>query len=199
MTEIERVASALREPTRRRILLAFLDDPRPRTVDEVAELAGVHRTVAFNHLERLLGLGYLAGGTRRGVPGKPAKVYRPAGRPLELSHPQRRFGELAGLLARALAGLGPEGAQAAHAAGVAHASELGDLEDLGADYEVGADRITARNCVFLEACDRARPVVCGLHAGLLEGALRGRGLKVQVLPGGRVGPAGCTFLCKENP
>jgi predicted ArsR family transcriptional regulator len=199
MSQVERVASALGEPTRRNILLALYEDPEPRTVDQVAALAGVHRTVAFNHLERLAELGYLVSEKRRGVRGKPAKLYRPAHRRLELSHPQRRFGELAALLAASLGGLGEPGVEAARAAGLGFGRSLaGGLAELGADYLVEDSSIVARNCVFREACDCARAVVCGLHSGLLEGA-RGRvGLVGQVVPGGPVGETGCRFVIKEN-
>lgn len=194
MSEVERVASALRQPTRRAILLALLDDPRPRSVDEVAELAGVHRTVAFQHLERLAGLGYLRSEPRRGLRGKPAKLYRAAAEGLELSHPRRRFAELAGLLAGALEACGEDGLRAAHAAGRSYGAALAAaLPSLGADYVFEESVISARNCVFREACECGRRVVCGLHAGLLEGALASGGLEARVTPRGPDGGRGCTF------
>src|SRR5437763_800720 len=77
-------------------------------VDGVAAAAGVPRTAAFNHLERLVGLRLLESDLRRGLPGKPAKLYRGAGH-FDFSHPRRRFAELAPELARALGRLGPRG------------------------------------------------------------------------------------------
>jgi predicted ArsR family transcriptional regulator len=191
--ELERFADAVGERTRRRILLALYNDPSPRTVDDVAAGAGVHRTVAFNHLERLVALGYLVTDLRRGLPGKPAKLYRAAGR-LDVTHPQRRFAELAPLLAGALGGLGAAGKAAARKAGRRFGSRLESLDDMGADYVVEPGLITARNCVFREACDCAREVVCNLHAGLLEGALQ----HAHVEPAGPLGTGGCRFVIKEN-
>src|SRR5690349_2710429 len=99
-SDMERALGALRDFTRRDILLRFYSDPRPRSVDDVARTAGIHRSVAFDHLERLVVLGYLEVERRRGFPGKPAKIYRLAAGPVHISHPMRRYD----LLAEALAG-----------------------------------------------------------------------------------------------
>ncbi len=199
---IERLVGALQDPTRRGILLAFYDDPRPRTVDEVAAQAGVHRTVAFGHLERLATLGYLATSQRRGVPGKPANLYALAAGPLELHHPARQFALLAGLLAAGLEQLGDAGVAAAREAGRRHAAllctepaaststALRPLALLGGSYEVESDRVLARNCIFREACAGAPRVVCQLHAGMIEGALQnaGQARRVEALGGGDGAP-----------
>jgi predicted ArsR family transcriptional regulator len=189
---IERLVGALQDPTRRGILLSFYDDPAPRTVDAVAAQAGVHRTVAFQHLERLAALGYLSTSQRRGVPGKPANLYALAAGPLELHHPARQFAVLAGLLAAGLEALGGAGVEAAHAAGRRQAAllctepaatpqaALRPLALLGGSYEVEGDRVLARNCVFREACASAPRVICRLHAGMIEGALEGGGQPRQV-------------------
>ena len=200
MLDIERAIAALADPTRRRILLRFYADRRPRTVDEVAAEAEVHRTVAFGHLERLAGLGLLASERRRGLRGKPANVYRLAAGALEVSHPPRRHTELAGLLAAALGRFQAAGVAAAREAGLRFASGLGgegwtSLERLGAGYrQLEEGRIHASNCVFREACDQQRGVVCALHAGLLEGAL-GAG---TVVPLGPDASGGCTFQVSKE-
>jgi len=189
---IERLVSALQDPTRRGILLAFYADPRPRTVDDIARVAGVHRTVAFGHLERLVSLGFLGTSHRRGLPGKPAKLYRLVAGPLELHHPARQFATLAGLLAESLQGFGPPGVAAAREAGrqqgaaltsppanggteCAISDALVPLMLLGGEYEVAGDRVLANNCIFQEACSRAPEVVCHLHAGMIEGVLEAAG------------------------
>jgi len=153
----------------------------------------VHRTVAFNHLERLVGLGLLVTDLRRGLPGKPAKLYRAAGR-FDFSHPRRRFAELAPELARALAGLGARGQAAAREAGRRLGAQIECLDDLGAGYAREGRVITAHNCVFREACDEARDVVCTLHAGMLETALSHRCIE----PAGPLGSGGCRFVIEEN-
>ncbi|RPJ12400.1 MAG: ArsR family transcriptional regulator, partial [Actinobacteria bacterium] len=66
LAEIDRTISALQDPTRRRILLDFYVHQAEWTTAEVAEAVGVHRTVAHAHLERLVALGYLVSGQRRG-------------------------------------------------------------------------------------------------------------------------------------
>ena len=203
---IERVVNALRDPTRRRILLALIRDGRPRSIDELAQLADVHRTVAFGHAERLVDLGYLDKSRRRGRVGKPASLYSVRVGLLSLTYPARQFAVLAGLLGTGLSSLGTRGRAAARATGVefgealAHpgaassAHALVPLQHLGAEYAVDGDRITAANCVFLEACNDARDVVCGLHAGILEGALHRAGVNVQVEPLGPVSPRSCAFV-----
>jgi predicted ArsR family transcriptional regulator len=180
---IERLVAALQDPTRRGILLAFYDNPSPRTVDDVAAAAGIHRTVAFVHLERLAGLGFLGTAQRRGLPGKPANLYALTAGPLELHHPARQFAYLAAVLASGLQQLGPAGLDAARQAGRRHAATLcSDPADspaaalrplalLGGSYDVEGDRVLARNCIFREACAAAPEVVCELHAGMIEGAL----------------------------
>src|ERR671937_255934 len=123
--ELDQAVEALQDPTRRGILLAFFNDREPRTVDEVAAAAGIHRTVAFSHLERLRGLGYLAAANRRGRRGKPARVYSLERGPVELSYPPRRYQVLASLLADALAGFGEKARGAARAAGRAYGRQSG--------------------------------------------------------------------------
>jgi predicted ArsR family transcriptional regulator len=165
---------------------------REWTVDDAAKAAGVHRTVAHGHLERLVALGYLAVGQRRGKSGKPANLYRLAGQQIDFTYPVRRFARLAGLLAEGLQTRGKEGIEAARAAGRRYGaslvnkladsprSVLRELAPLGADYViVGDDQVLARNCIFRQACAVATDVVCELHAGLLEGAFQRAGLALR--------------------
>src|SRR5437879_11400474 len=108
-SDMERALGALRDFTRRDILLRFYADRKPRSVDEVAKAASVHRSVAFEHLERLVSLGYLESERRRGLPGKPAKIYRLTAGPVQISHPMRRYDVLAEALARSFEGIGDDG------------------------------------------------------------------------------------------
>jgi predicted ArsR family transcriptional regulator len=189
LTDIDRAISALQDPTRRRILLDFFVHQSEWTVDDVAKAVGVHRTVVHRHLERLVALGYLAVGQRRGKSGKPAKLYRLTGQQIELSYPVRRFARLAGLLAESLQGEGRDGIKTAREAGRRYGASLvskpadstrevlQQLGPLGAEYIVtDNDQILAQNCIFRQACAAAQEVVCELHAGLLEGAFQQAGL-----------------------
>src|ERR1700738_1207103 len=114
---MERALGALRDFTRRDILLRFYADRKPRSVDDVSREAGVHRSVAFEHLERLVALGYLDSQRRRGLIGKPAKIYKLTGGPVQISHPMRRYDVLAEALAKAFEGLGDIGSHAVRRAG----------------------------------------------------------------------------------
>jgi predicted ArsR family transcriptional regulator len=203
-TDMERALGALRDFTRRDILLRFYADRRPRSVDDVAEAVGVHRSVAFDHLERLVALGYLEVERRRGLPGKPAKIYRLTAGPVQISHPMRRYDVLAEALARHMQALGDDGTRMTRQAGKALGSTLarrgvrsvsGALEpltEMGADYEVGPAGATCHNCLFAEVCRRT-PVICSFHAGLLEGILEDSGLPERVEALGFRGPSGCAY------
>jgi predicted ArsR family transcriptional regulator len=192
-SEVDRAISALQDRTRRRILLDFYLHQPEWTVDDTADAAGVHRTVAHGHLERLVALGYLVVGQRRGKSGKPANLYRLADQQIDFSFPVRRFARLAGLLAEGLQTRGQEGIEAARVAGRRYGaslvskparspqSVLRELAPLGADYViVDDDEVLARNCIFRQACVVAGDVVCELHAGLLEGAFQQAGLAVRI-------------------
>jgi predicted ArsR family transcriptional regulator len=204
--EIERAISALQDRTRRRILLDFYIHQPEWTVDDAAKAAGVHRTVAHAHLTRLVALGYLIVGQRRGKSGKPANVYRLAGQPIDFSYPVRRFARLAGLLAEGLQTRDQEGVEAAREAGRRYGASLVNkpagsvqsvlrvLAPLGADYVlVDDEQVLARNCIFREACAVAGDVVCELHAGLLEGAFRQAGLAVRTEALRNYAERGCAY------
>jgi predicted ArsR family transcriptional regulator len=204
-SEIERAISALQDRTRRRILLDFYVHQPEWTVDDAAKAAGVHRTVAHAHLQRLVALGYLVVGQRRGKSGKPANLYRLADQPIDFSYPVRRFARLAGLLAEGLQTRGQEGVEAAREAGRRYGaslvnkpagspqSVLRELAPLGADYVIDEDHVLARNCIFREACAAAGDVVCELHAGLLEGAFQKAGLAVRTEALRNYADLGCAY------
>ncbi len=194
--DMERALGALKDFTRRDILLRFYADPKPRTIDDVAHAEGIHRSVAFDHLERLTALGYLEVERRRGFPGKPAKVYRLTAGPLQISHPMRRYDVLAESLARSFdskdaikdvgrslgRSLARPGAQS-----LLHALE--PLIEMGADYEQApGGSLACTNCLFAEVCRRV-PIVCFFHAGVIEGLI-GR-QHVESL--GQRGSSGCVY------
>jgi predicted ArsR family transcriptional regulator len=203
---MERALGALRDFTRRDILLRFYSDRKARSVEDVARAAGIHRSVAFDHLERLVALGYLEVDRRRGFPGKPAKIYHLTAGPLQISHPARRYDVLAEALAGAVVEATGEGAtQAMLRAGRSlgrllakpNVSSIGaalePLIEMGGDYEVErAGRITCTNCLFAEVCRRS-PGICDFHAGMIE-ALCGAGAEsTTVEPLGFRGSTGCAY------
>ena len=185
------MAGAIQDPTRRGILLNFYKTDEPLTVDQVATRSGVHRTVAFSHLERLTALGYLISSQRRGLPGKPAKLYqRASDAPLVFRYPARQFVALAKLLAVAVARSGRQAAiDEARQWGASLLARRYDslaaavraLDFLGADYHLEDDgSLVARNCIFREVCASEPSLVCGMHSAILEGALTSAGFPVQV-------------------
>ena len=194
---MERALGALRDFTRRDILLRFYSDPRPRSVEDVARTSGIHRSVAFDHLERLVALGYLEVERRRGLPGKPAKIYRLAAGPVQISHPMRRYDLLAEALAGAMDVAAITEAGRTFGRGLARPgvtsvlTALEPLTELGAEYEIErSGRIVCNNCLFAEACRRA-PTICNFHAGVIEGVTGSAGA-VRAL--GFRGAGGCAYL-----
>lgn len=207
--DMERTLGALRDFTRRDILLRFYADHKPRSVDEVAKAVGVHRTVAFDHLERLVALGYLEVERRRGLPGKPAKIYRLTAGPVMISHPMRRYDVLAEGLARWLvesfSGSGRDpislagrafGRSLARPAPTSVPAALEPLGEMGGDYEVYGSHIECRNCLFAEVCHRV-PEVCDFHAGVIEGLMHRDSQRSGIRPLGRRGPGGCAYEMSE--
>ena len=208
---LEAAVTALADGTRRRILQAFLDDGRPRTTDEVAAEAGVHRTVARGHLERLAGLGLLSVEKRRGRPGKPANLYRPAVGRLSLQLPARRFDLLAEALAVAVESLEDEGLARARSGGRAVGRRLVDgrahtlaevvaaLDRLGGDWELEGDTVVSHACLFREACGGAR-AACHAQAGVLEGMLEVSAEPLTVRPLGVTADGrGCRYRIAASP
>lgn len=203
--DMERALGALRDLTRRDILLRFYSDRKPRRVEEVAREAHVHRSVAFEHLERLVTLGYLTSERRHGFPGKPAKVYRLTAGPVQISHPMRRYDLLAEALAAEFLRLGDGASTAIKHAGFALGGALAradarsvsaalePLIDLGGEYEVGpGGAVDCDNCLFAEVC-RRNPAICTFHAGTLEGLLDRSTVNGSVEALGQRGPNGCAY------
>jgi predicted ArsR family transcriptional regulator len=208
--DMERALGALRDFTRRDILLRFYSDHKARSVDDVARAVGVHRSVAFDHLERLVALGYLEVERRRGLPGKPAKIYRLNAGPMQFSHPARRYDVLAETLARTIVEVsGADASRAMRRAGRSFgralarpnvssiAAALEPLQEMGGDYELDrAGQIMCKNCLFAEVCRRV-PSICDFHAGAIEGLSGREGERATVQPLGFQGPGGCAYLIKD--
>lgn len=209
-SDMDRALGALRDFTRRDILLRFYADRRPRSVDDVARDAGVHRSVAFEHLERLTALGYLEVAHRRGLPGKPAKIYKLTGGPVQISHPMRRYDVVAESLAHAFEGLGDVGSHAVKRAGKVFGGGLAasgatsveaalePMIEMGAEYQtLKGGMVECTNCLFAEVCRRA-PVICRFHAGVIEGLLEPTKVRASISALGFRDPYGCAFALHEE-
>ena len=101
--------AALGDPLRRRLYRFVGAQDHAVSRDEVAHGAGVSRSAAAFHLDRLVDEGLLETEFRRLTgrqgpgAGRPAKLYRRAAREIAVSLPARRYELAAGLLAAAVA------------------------------------------------------------------------------------------------
>lgn len=167
----------------------------PIDVREVAQRMGLHANTARFHLEALVEAGLAIRETEdRQTPGRPRIGYRaaadaPAGR--------RRYRLLAEMLASLISGTMAEPAAAAEEAGRAwgayltqqpapyqrlSAAEATDklvqtMEEMGFAPQLvaGADgaprEMRLHQCPFREVAVQHKEVVCGLHLGLMRGAI----------------------------
>ena len=179
--------------------------------DEAADAAGVPRSVAAFHLDRLAEAGLVEVRFERppgrGGPGagRPAKKYRRADKEIAVSLPDRRYDLAGALLADAIADAAGTGraiddalSDAARATGremgVAIRDESGRspaarrtatrraLERLGYEpHERGGDVVLA-NCPFHALADRHRSLVCGMNLDLINGLAEGMGLRDRLAP-----------------
>ncbi|MFG3229285.1 helix-turn-helix transcriptional regulator [Kitasatospora sp. NPDC048194] len=106
MKDIDAIA-ALQDPVRRRLYEYVAAQGREVGRNEAAEAAGVARTLAAHHLDKLAEVGLLESGSRRLTgrsgpgAGRPAKVYTRARAEREVSLPARDYRTAAELLAEA--------------------------------------------------------------------------------------------------
>jgi predicted ArsR family transcriptional regulator len=191
-------------------IIALLEDPvRHRLYDyvsargdgvsrsEAAQAAGIGRTLAAFHLDRLAEAGLVevtfARPPGRSGPGagRPAKLYRRAVAEHQVSVPPRDYRTAAELLADVvdLTGAEPELQRSARSRGAASGRAArsqapglpGDDLVTGAlaaqgyqPYRDGAD-VRLRNCPFHVLASTHPPLICGMNLALLEGLLEGAG------------------------
>ncbi|SEH01912.1 Predicted transcriptional regulator, ArsR family [Nonomuraea solani] len=181
--------------------LALLHDPVRRSLydvvashggdvgrGEAAEAAGVSRTLAGHHLDKLVEAGLLESGFRpqekKGPgSGRPAKIYRRARGERSVSLPPRDYVALASVLAGVVDLLGAEeqAEEAARGAGARlarkHPGERAEdvLSERGYEpyEEDGALRL--RNCPFHVLATEQPLLVCSMNLALCQGLLEGLG------------------------
>ncbi|MEU8578382.1 helix-turn-helix transcriptional regulator [Streptomyces asoensis] len=201
MKDIDAIA-VLQDPVRRRLYEYVAAQGREVGRNEAAEAAGVARTLAAHHLDKLTEAGLLESGSRRLTgrsgpgAGRPAKVYVRAQGERSISLPARDYRTAAELLAEAAeeAGLDDGLRAAARRRGEAlrdSAAPCGGLEEVmemltargyephleGVEGEAGAAGrvVRMRNCPFHAVAERFPPLVCGMNLALLEGLLGAHG------------------------
>jgi predicted ArsR family transcriptional regulator len=186
--ELARLA-ALDEPLRRRLFDYVRGSSEPVSREDAAAAAGIGRSLAAYHLDKLVEQGLLAASYRRPAgrsgpgAGRPAKVYVAQGE-VSVSVPPRDYELAADLLAEAAETSGEArvalDAVAARAGRRLGEGSMGSLEDALAlrGYEPFEDEpgvIRLRNCPFHRLAEQHRDVVCGMNRAYLEGLLEGLG------------------------
>ncbi|MDF6018173.1 helix-turn-helix domain-containing protein [Streptomyces sp. JH34] len=180
--------AVLGDPVRRGLYRHVSGTPGEVGRDAAAEAAGISRSLAAFHLDKLVDAGLLEVSFRRlsgrsgpGA-GRPAKMYRRAEGEQAVSVPPRSYDTVSRLLAEVVerAGLDAELQAAARAAGEAEgetaAGATDPVEVLRArGYEPFRDGGTLRlnNCPFHALADRFPALVCGMNLAGIEGLLAG--------------------------
>ncbi|MFJ8569263.1 helix-turn-helix transcriptional regulator [Streptomyces sp. NPDC093514] len=200
MKDIDAIA-VLQDPVRRRLYEYVVAQGREVGRNEAAEAAGVARTLAAHHLDKLTQAGLLESGSRRLTgrsgpgAGRPAKVYTRARVERSVSLPARDYRTAAELLAEAADEAGLDAVlcasarrrgealrgSAAPCGGLAEAMEvlaargyephLEGAEGEGGTEGGAAPVVRMRNCPFHAVAERFPPLVCGMNLALLEGLL----------------------------
>ncbi|MEU6284836.1 helix-turn-helix domain-containing protein [Streptomyces sp. NPDC047028] len=181
--------SSLEDAVRRRLYeyVGSCDDPVDR--EDAARAAGISRTLAAYHLDKLADAGLLdisyARAAGRGGPGagRPAKRYARAERELTVSAPPRDYGLLAEVLAGAMAadrsGTAREAvAEAARATGRAAGGPDLTAALTACGYEPSPTddgTIDLRNCPFHRLAREHTELVCWLNLHLVRGMLEAGG------------------------
>jgi len=200
--------ASLADDKRLRIFELVAAAPHALGRDEVAGAAGVPRSTASFHLDRLVQDGLLSvefhKPPERSGPGsgRPAKMYRPAAHEVTASVPERNY-DLAGeVLAAAIERAQTTGEtvgdalrEAAFTAGRDQAGGAASLEDFltATGYRPvpdGSGGYTLPNCPFHRLSREYRDVVCVMNGAFLRGAAqacRGSGDDVAAA----AGPGGC--------
>jgi predicted ArsR family transcriptional regulator len=198
--DVNDLAAALGDTTRRGIYIAVRESAEPMIASEIAEVFGIHANVARHHLDHLVADGYLqvshkrpTGRTGPGA-GRPAKHYEPTTKDVSVQFPARRYDLLADLLLRMVERLAPDDAgnvaeEVGREYGRELAAELGFGEDsgyeaaaravakamtgVGFDIEArpGQHQFVTRHCPFGSAADNHPDIVCRLDQGLVSGLL----------------------------
>jgi predicted ArsR family transcriptional regulator len=190
-TDIARLAT-LEDPLRRRLYDLVARSSEPVGREQAAAAAGIGRTLAAYHLDKLVEHGLLTASYRRPEgragpgAGRPAKLYARADTEIAVSMPPREYELAAGLLAEAAeqdaTGAASERLQeVAERAGRAAGAALPRSRSIEAalherGYEPFRDEdgvLRARNCPFHRLAAEHRHLVCGMNVAFVTGLLEG--------------------------
>ncbi|WP_214410980.1 helix-turn-helix transcriptional regulator [Sphaerisporangium fuscum] len=203
------VLGVLRDPVRRALYDYVAAQGRDVGRDEAARAAGVGRTLAAHHLDKLTESGLLessftrlSGRTGPGG-GRPAKVYRRAEGERQISIPPRDYRTLALMLAETVDLLGGEEAAERAARRVGErAGAAGDLREAlrerGYEPYDDGDVVRLRNCPFHVLAEERPVLVCSMNLALCQGLLSAvgeSGMSARIDP--RPGEC-CVAFSKNN-
>ena len=195
-TSMLRTRQVLGSPRRVELLAHLRRINVPVTVQEAADVLGLHPNTARIHLEQLLEVGLVEVMTeRRREPGRPRALFRATKRTpadIERTSGENDYRVLASVLAQGLAATS-DPAGAALAAGSSWIEALGEhewparpatvevaaaeltllLDRLGfePDMDLAAGELTLRRCPFADVARANSEVVCGVHLGMVQRAL----------------------------
>ncbi|MFK0085142.1 helix-turn-helix transcriptional regulator [Glutamicibacter sp. NPDC090743] len=183
------VLKSLNDPVRRRLFEFISQSPQPAGRDAASKAAGISRTLAAYHLDRLASAGLLAvtfarpEGKNGPGAGRTAKLYALAQEEVAVSLPARNYRLLGSLLANA-ASADASGVvlQALRQAARGEGQNLGQgsgglvplLDELG--YAPEADErgeISMGNCPFHLVAQQQTELVCSMNYELVSGVLEG--------------------------
>jgi predicted ArsR family transcriptional regulator len=184
----------LADPARRKLYDFVCAAGRPVSRDDAAAHAGIGRTLAAYHLDRLAdgGLVEVSFGRPPGRAGpgagRPAKLYRRADHEFTVNAPPRDYLLLAEILLRADEDGAPAVRAAVERSARAIGEEIGRNGDRGAIEELLRERgyepftdddgtLRFRNCPFHTLAEAHRSSVCSLNLALVEGILTGAGAR----------------------
>jgi predicted ArsR family transcriptional regulator len=195
---VSAVTSAFGDPTRREIYVFAHGEEGGVTAAEVAERFELHPNVARHHLDKLAAGGYLQVAVERHRPGagRPSKRYRASDKEMGLEFPARRDDLLITLLARTLALVPADAAEAmAEEVGLdygrALAGSMAPAEghrSLQVALHAVADALTAHGfaahaearggslAIIADQCPFGtaaveNPVICAVDRGIVKGML----------------------------
>jgi predicted ArsR family transcriptional regulator len=180
------VLGSLADPTRMSLYEFVAGSAEAVGRDEAAAAVGIARQTAAYHLDRLAADGLVevdfvrrTGRTGPGA-GRPAKLYRPTNRELEVTVPPRRYLLAARVFLGAVAaggggsGLGDSarriGVSMGRAGLTTHLEEAGYVPDGATDNE-----IRFLNCPFHALAETDREITCGANLELVKGLIEGAG------------------------
>lgn len=196
--------SSLGDPVRRSLYEFVSKSAEPVGRDQAAAAAGISRSLAAYHLDKLVSLGLLTASYRRRPAGqrgpgagRPAKVYARSGSEFAVAVPPREYELAARLLIVAVESDGGGASKAAlHDAAQQFGADLGRRCRAAADPGLESARQAAedalrehgfepwhdedgtvrlRNCPFYRLATQHTEIVCGMNLALIQGLVAGLG------------------------